>query len=101
MDMIPGILCLVKDAGLHMKDVYSCLVKKFSKLSSVMLVGLISIMLQGCVVAAVGAGVGAVKYANAKKKEADVSCKNSYNNYLERMDDMGKKPMTLHDYCGT
>ena len=42
-------------------------------------------------VAAVGAGIGAVKYANAKKMEAKVKCNDSYNTYL--------KLISMDEYC--
>ncbi|MFI4957519.1 MAG: hypothetical protein ACHQAX_09990 [Gammaproteobacteria bacterium] len=83
-----------------MKYIPSCLRKKLVKASILVIIGLSPLMLQGCIVAAIGAGIGAVKYGNAKEQEADVACKNSYNNYLERMEGKEKKPMTLYDYCG-
>lgn len=51
--------------------------------------------LQGCAVAAIGAGVAAVKYANAKKTEAKQSCYKNYNDYLK----IAKKPIPLSEYC--
>ncbi len=67
-------------------------------------VGLISIalsalMLHGCMVAAVGAGIGAVKWANAKKMEAKVKCQESYNTYLSLMLKSKKKPISMDEYC--
>ncbi|QLZ68463.1 hypothetical protein FOLKNPGA_01242 [Legionella sp. PC1000] len=51
--------------------------------------------LQSCAVAAIGAGVAAVKYANAKKIEANEGCKKNYNDYLK----VAKKPIPLSEYC--
>jgi len=50
------------------------------------------LQLQGCIVAAVGAGIAAVKYANSQKTEA---CLKNYNEYLK----VAKKPMSLSQYC--
>ena len=66
--------------------------------------GLVSVvlsifMLQGCLVAAVGAGVGAVKWANAKKMEAKVKCNDSYNTYLGLMLKSKKSAMSMEEYC--
>ena len=58
-----------------------------------------TLLLQGCMVAAVGAGVGAVKWANAKKVEAKAKCQDSYNTYLGLMIKSNKKPVTLDEYC--
>lgn len=64
------------------------------------------LMLQGCVVAAVGAGigavsagVGAVKSANARKAEAKMKCNEAYNSYLSLMLKNNKDPMSLDEYC--
>ena len=62
-------------------------------------VALTTLMLQGCLVAAVGAGVGAVKWANAKKMEAKTKCNDSYNTYLGLMIKSHKKPMDIEEYC--
>lgn len=69
------------------------------KLIGIMSITLISLVLQGCMVAAIGAGIGAVKYANAKKTEAESKCNDSYNTYLSVMLKNKKTPMTLNDYC--
>ena len=58
-----------------------------------------SLSLQGCIVAAIGAGIGAVKYGNAKQSEAQAKCKESYNNYMALMIKSGKKAMSLEEYC--
>jgi len=60
---------------------------------------LVSSMLQGCMVAAIGAGISAVKYANAKKAEAQAKCNESYNRYLSVMLKNKQKPMSLQEYC--
>lgn len=53
------------------------------------------LQLQGCVVAAVAAGVAAVKAANAKKIEAKEGCLKDYNEYLK----VTKHPIPLSKYC--
>jgi len=58
-----------------------------------------SLMLQGCMVAAIGAGVGAVKWANSKKMEAKVKCNDSYNTYLGLMLKSKKSAMSIDEYC--
>ena len=45
-----------------------------------------SISLSGCLVAAVGAGIAAVKYGNAKKQEAMAKESRSYNEYVLGME---------------
>ena len=40
------------------------------------------LLLNGCLVAAVGAGVGAVKYGKAKQKEAATMQKSAYSDYV-------------------
>jgi hypothetical protein len=40
-----------------------------------------SLFLEGCIVAAVGAGIAAVKYGNSKKTEAQAKNMDSYNQY--------------------
>ena len=72
--------------------------KLITKLGLVSIV-LSTFMLQGCLVAAVGAGVGAVKWANAKKMEAKVKCNDSYNTYLGLMLKSKKTAMSMDEYC--
>jgi hypothetical protein len=55
------------------------LVKKI--LFAFLITGMI-LSLQGCLVAAVGAGVGAWKYGNAKKTEARAKDMEAYNGYV-------------------
>lgn len=57
---------------------------------SVLIVGLLvgCFGLQGCMVAAIGAGVGAWKYGNSKKVAAQGS---SYNEYLLGMEEINLK----------
>lgn len=57
------------------------------------------LLLQGCMVAAIGAGIGAVKYANAKKTEARADCSHRYNEYVKLMMKSGKQPMDIAVYC--
>lgn len=66
------------------------------KMLCVSLVVILTIsQLQGCAVAAIGAGIAAVKYGNAKKMEAKQSCQKNYNDYLK----IAKKPIPLSEYC--
>jgi hypothetical protein len=51
------------------------------KLIKAMVILVIAFSLNGCIVAAIGAGVAAVKYANSKKSEAQAKNKQSYNEY--------------------
>ncbi len=60
---------------------------------------LLALSLQGCLVTAVGAGVGAVMYGSAKKDEANTKCKDSYTQYLQVMQKSKQVPMTLEKYC--
>lgn len=55
--------------------------------------------LQGCLVTAVGAGVGAIMYGSAKKTDADNKCKDSYNQYTAVMLKNKQTPMTVEQYC--
>jgi hypothetical protein len=64
-------------------------------------VTLMSLLLQGCAVAAVGAGVGAWKAGNAQKAQADAACKTAYNDYLEHMQKIDPENIIpLDQYCG-
>lgn len=70
------------------------------KIIKIIILSFISLSsLQGCMVAAVGAGVGAVKWGNAKKMEAKSQCRESYNKYLNLMIKNHKKPMSIEEYC--
>ncbi len=70
-------------------------------LLAIFIVTLMSLLLQGCAVAAVGAGVGAWKAGNAQKTQADAACKNAYNGYLDRMQkNDSKNVIPLDQYCG-
>lgn len=72
-------------------------------------IGIASLSLQGCLVAAIGSGVGAWKWGDAKKAEAETKCKKEYPNYFNSMDKINKmkisrheKPetiVTLNEYC--
>jgi len=57
------------------------------------------LLLQGCMVAAIGAGIGAVRYANAEKSKAHTACKDSYINYVHAMNESGDTPISLQQYC--
>ena len=79
----------------------SIIMKVNTKLLGLASILLITLMLQGCVVAAVGAGIGAVKWANSKKLEAQTKCKDSYNTYLCLMLKNHMKPMSMCEYCSS
>jgi hypothetical protein len=66
---------------------------KMLYISSIIILAILQ--LQGCAVAAIGAGIAAVKYANAKKTEAKQGCYKNYNDYLK----IAKKPIPLSEYC--
>ncbi len=63
------------------------------------LILLSTILLQGCIVAGIGAGVAAVKWANAKKKEAAMTCNKDYNNYMSLMIKTHQNPISMKEYC--
>ena len=68
-----------------------------------------ALSLQGCIAAAVGAGVGAWKWGSSKESEAETQCKKDYPNYELSMEKVNKarasrhekaeKIMTLKEYC--
>ena len=72
--------------------------KLITKIGMVSILGS-TLLLQGCLVAAVGAGVSAVKWGNAKKLEAKVKCNDSYNNYVSLMIKSNKTPISIDAYC--
>ena len=47
---------------------------------------IIGLSLNGCIVAAVGAGVGAWKWGSSKQKEAQAKNQDSYNQYVLGME---------------
>ena len=60
----------------------------------------IFLLLQGCIVAGIGAGVGAWKYGDSKQEEAASKCKTAYNSYLENVQKTKQaKVLTLQEYC--
>jgi hypothetical protein len=83
--------------------------KKISKSVGVIGIGLLALSLQGCIAAAVGAGVGAWKWGSSKTSEAETQCKKDYPNYALSMEKVNKaralrhekaeKIMTLQEYC--
>lgn len=56
--------------------------RKIYLLTIVLISGL---CLQGCMFAALGAGIGAVKYGGAKQQEAQAKNREAYNGYLIEM----------------
>lgn len=60
---------------------------------------MMSIQLSGCAVAAIGMGIAAVKWGNAKKREAQAKCDEAYNNYIDVIAKTKQKPMTRDQYC--
>ena len=83
--------------------------KKISTTVGLIAVGLMALSLQGCIAAAVGAGVGAWKWGSSKESEAETQCKKDYPNYELSMEKVNKarstrhekaeKIMTLQEYC--
>ena len=83
--------------------------KKISKSVGLVAVSLMALSLQGCIAAAVGAGVGAWKWGSSKTSEAETQCKKDYPNYALSMEKVNKarasrhekaeKIMTLQEYC--
>lgn len=55
--------------------------------------------LQGCIIAGIGAGVGAWKYGNAEKEKAYAECKKQYNDYIEKSKGANTEIMSLAAYC--
>lgn len=55
--------------------------------------------LQGCLVTAVGAGVGAALWGSSKSKDAQTKCHDSYNEYLQVEKKNNEIPMTIEKYC--
>ncbi len=73
---------------------------KLCKVMVFFTVGLITFSLQGCIVAGIGAGVGAWKYGDSKQEEAASKCKTAYNSYLENVQKTKpEKVLTLAEYC--
>ena len=68
-------------------------------IKTISLIAAASLMLQGCLVAGIGAGVGAWKYGDAEKEKAKTTCKNSYNDYLVKMENSNDELLTLKEYC--
>jgi hypothetical protein len=56
----------------------------------------LSLCMQGCIVAAVGAGVGAWKYGNAKKAEAHAKDMQAYNDYVIGMEKVNTDRQCKH-----
>ena len=67
-----------------------------NKIKATLLISIMAMSLQGCIVAGIGAGVGAWKYGDAEKTKAATTCKNSYNEYLTKVK---TTPLTLEQYC--
>lgn len=60
-------------------------------------IGIASLSLQGCLVAAIGSGVGAWKWGDAKKAEAETQCKKEYPNYFNSMEKINKLKKSRHE----
>ena len=81
----------------------------FKKTTNLITIGLVTLSLQGCIVAAIGAGVGSWKWGDAKKAEAETKCKKEYPNYYTSMEKINNSKrarhekidpiMTLNEYC--
>lgn len=59
--------------------------KLTKKLFYVSTICLTSISIQGCLVAGIGAGIGAAKYGGAKQTEAQAKTRSAYNEYVIEM----------------
>lgn len=57
----------------------------------------VALSLQGCIAAAVGAGVGAWKWGSSKESEAETQCKKEYPHYELSMEKVNKARMTRHE----
>lgn len=83
--------------------------KKYYQRLGIVAVSLAALSLQGCIAAAVGAGVGAWKWGSSKESEAETQCKKDYPNYELSMEKVNQsraarhekpeKIMTLGEYC--
>lgn len=83
--------------------------KKISQSVNMVVIGLVALSLQGCIAAAVGAGVGAWKWGSSKESEAETQCKKEYPTYELSMEKVNQsraarhekpeKIMTLSEYC--
>lgn len=82
---------------------------KLYRCIGIIAISIASLSLQGCIAAAVGAGVGAWKWGNSKESEAETQCKKDYPNYELSMEKVNQsranrherpeKIMTLSEYC--
>lgn len=82
---------------------------KLYRCIGIIAISIASLSLQGCIAAAVGAGVGAWKWGNSKESEAETQCKKDYPHYELSMEKVNKarasrhekaeKIMTLNEYC--
>jgi hypothetical protein len=70
-----------------------------NKFKLIVILSTMSVCLNGCIVAGIGAGVGAWKHGNAEESKANTTCKNSYNIYLEKIKASSVNPLTLEQYC--
>ncbi len=71
--------------------------KTMSKKLGLMVVGLAALSLQGCLVAAVGRGVGGWKWGDAKKAQAETQCKKEYPAYFTSMEKINKTRISRHE----
>lgn len=73
---------------------------KINTIIKLIAISALALSTQGCIVTAIGAGVGAVMYGKSKEKQADNECKASYTKYVDVMNKTKQPQMTLKQYCG-
>jgi hypothetical protein len=87
---------------------------KLKKITNIKTLGVIAVIgcslsLQSCIVAAAMGGLGAMRYGDAKKAEAETKCKKEYPNYYTSMQKINQSKarshekseaiMTMEEYC--
>ena len=70
---------------------------KLSRCVGIIAISIASLSLQGCIAAAVGAGVGAWKWGNSKESEAETQCKKDYPHYELSMEKVNKARASRHE----
>lgn len=70
--------------------------KKSKKYIGVAGIVISTLSLQGCLIAAIGGGWGAMKYGDAKKAEAETKCKKSYPDYFMSMEKVNHERQKMH-----
>lgn len=88
---------------------HSIVLKKISKGACIASLTIAALSLQSCLIAAIGSGVGAWKWGDAKKSEAETKCKKAYPDYFMNMQKVNQikaknhqkleEVMTMEQYC--